>query len=104
LLYIRTLFISFMQQTFTDKGLAIARILIAFSMFPMVLNPLKYSWVMILPSLMMLYFSFKKYKEEKSIGIEGSKYGVLAIMTSVTTIAFVVITIVNYMDLYDYLD
>lgn len=85
----------------TDKGLAIARILIAFSMFPMVLDPLKYSWVMILPSLVMLYFSFKKYKEEKSMGVEGSKYGLIAIMTSVTTIVFITASIVNYLDLYD---
>lgn len=90
-------------KSYTDKGLAIARILIAFSMFPMVLNPLKYSWVMILPSLVMLYFSFKKYKEEKSMGIEGSKYGVMAIMTSVTTLAFIVISIVNLLDVYDYI-
>ena len=88
----------------TDKGLAIARLLIAFSMFPMVLNPLKYSWVMILPSLVMLYFSSKKYKEEKNMGVEDSKYGIIAIMTSVTTILFITISIVYILDLYHYLD
>lgn len=88
----------------TDKGLAIARLLIAFSLFPMIFNPLKYSWVMILPSLVMLYFSSKKYKEEKHMGVEDSKYLIIAIGTCVTTTLFVVISIVYFLDLYHYLD
>jgi hypothetical protein len=38
------------------------------------------------------------------MGIDGSKYGLMAIMTSVTTVAFITISIVYFLDSYHYLD
>lgn len=52
---------------------------------------------MILPSLAMSYFSFKKYKEEKTAGLEHSKYGLIAILTLVCAVVMLLASISNYL-------
>lgn len=88
-----------MQKTKStaDRGLQFSRIFLAFSMFPMVLGPSKYGWAMILPSLAMSYFSFRKYKEEKRAGLQHSKYGLIAIMTLVCVVVMLLASISIYL-------
>lgn len=88
-----------MQKTKStaDRGLQFSRIFLAFSMFPTVLGPSKYGWAMILPSLAMSYFSFRKYKEEKRAGLQHSKYGLIAIMTLVCVVVMLLASISNYL-------
>ena len=88
-----------MQQTKStaDKGLQFSRIFLAFSMFPMALDPSKYGWAMILPSLALSYFSFKKYKEEKRAGLQHSKYGLIALLTLVCVVVMTLASISNYL-------
>lgn len=94
-----------MQQiSSTDKGLQLSRLALAFSMFPMVIDTLKYCWVMILPCIVIIYFSFRKYKEEKNAGLEHSKYGLITIMFCVSVVVLTAATIANYLGEAGYFD
>jgi hypothetical protein len=94
-----------MQQTSaTDKGMQISRIALAFSMFPMVIDPLKYCWVMILPGIAMIYFSFRKYKEEKKAGLEHSKFGLISIIQLIAIIVIIAASVSNYLISIGYYD
>lgn len=90
------------NTSFADKGLQFSRLFLVFSLFPMVLGPSKYGWAMILPGLAMIYFSFKKYKEEKKAGLEHSKHGLIAIMMTIALLVIIAASIANYLIVIGY--
>lgn len=59
---------------------------------------------MIPPALVMVYFASKKYKEDKQTGIKDSKYRIIIMMMPVAIFIMTLVTIVNYLDLYGFLN
>ncbi|WP_147278086.1 hypothetical protein [Flavobacterium sp. AG291] len=88
----------------TDKGRQLASSFLFLSMFPTAVNPTKYSWVILPAAIMMLYFNFKKYKEEKQAGIKHSKFGFISIMLLISILVIIAASISNYLISIGYYD
>ncbi|MCO6146735.1 hypothetical protein [Flavobacterium sp. NRK1] len=51
-----------------DKGIQITAILFSFSMFVIITNPLKFSWITSIFGSCMLYFAIQKLRNDKKKG------------------------------------
>lgn len=83
------------KATPAAQGLKITGMFTLLSMGIVMQNPLKYMWITAVLSPAMLYFSIKKYKEEKAIGADTTKSKDAIQMTAVATL-IVVIVIIGY--------
>lgn len=81
------------KATPAAQGLKITGLFTLLSMGIVFQNPLKYMWITALLSPSMLYFSIKKYKEEKAIGADTTKskdaIQMAAVSTLITFIVFI---------------
>ena len=59
---------------------------------------------MILPGIAMIYFSFRKYKEEKKAGLEHSKFGLISIIKLIAIIVIIAASVSNYLISIGYYD
>lgn len=88
----------------TDKGRQITTSLFFICMAIMAMNPSRYTWVIIPPSIAMLYFNFKKYKEEKQAGLQHSKFGLISILQLISILVIIAAAISNYLISIGYYD
>ena len=83
-----------------QTGLRTVKMLMAFSGFIVFQNPLKYMWITGLLGAAMLYFSVKRYKEEKASGVNTRKSKDVIQLSAVATILiFIVFTGYHLMEM-----
>lgn len=79
------------KATAAQTRLKTTALFTTFSGFIVFHNPLKYMWITGLLSLGMLYFSFKRYKEEKALGEDTTKSRDIMQMSAVAALIILVV-------------
>lgn len=69
------------NRTTAEKGIQLTGIFSAFSMFFIIRNPFKFSWIALMTGAAMLYFATRKFSDDKRAGRDTDKARSIMIMS-----------------------
>ncbi|MDV6168433.1 hypothetical protein R1T16_08335 [Flavobacterium sp. DG1-102-2] len=70
------------NRTAAEKGIQLTGLFSSFVMFLVIKDPFKFSWIILITGLAMLYFATRKYKDDKKAGRDIDKARSIIILSS----------------------